>query len=282
MPSSTLPPLNWLVSPPQSTETSPTNPETNQTSHDQLSVPIQPDELTEQLDLWANVKFDFDSPDNAAGGQLASLDDEYANALTFDTDQKPQIKRQKYDLDAALAGVVGAGGAGGAQANSAPASSVPSLLPQSEPTLETISALLKEAPSAPLLSNSTTNNAHEEDDDDEHNDEDKVVRRRRFKKLPMPPVQQRDGESYDQAKKRTEKEHREAETAAKKELEEDKRRRNTAASARFRVKKKAREAALEQETNEYKGRLEQAERAVSDLKRENGWLRGLIINSNRA
>ena len=117
---------------------------------------------------------------------------------------------------------------------------------------------------------------------DEENDEDKVIRRRRFKKLPMPPIKPAEGETYEQARIRIEMEHKEAEESAKKELEEDKRRRNTAASARFRVKKKAREAALEQSANEYKSKVESLEKEVDDLKRENGWLRGLIIGSNSA
>ena len=254
-------------------------------SHDQLSLPIEPDELTKQLDLWANVKFDFDSPENAAGGQLGSLDDEY-KAFAYEGEEKP-VKRQKYDFEAALVGFGGvdvggvssvAGVPGGVTAP-APASALAVDTPH---TIDSISALLRETPSAPLL-HAVTGGAEthdDEQDNEDRNDEDKIIRRRRFKKLPMPPVQQRDGESYEQAKKRTEKEHRDAEAAAKRELEEDKRRRNTAASARFRVKKKAREAALEQEANQYKGRVEQLEKEVGDLKRENGWLRGLIISSN--
>lgn len=226
-------------------------------SHEELSLPIQPDELTKQLDLWANVKFDFDSPENAAGGQLASLEEDYSKAFGFEDAKSYSNKRQKYDFEAALAGIQSAAPPG-------------TIAQQIDP----LSNLFKETP-APVI-----NSKELEALDDEEDNEDKIIRRRRFKKLPMPPVQQRDGETYEQAKKRTEKEHKDAETAAKRELEEDKRRRNTAASARFRVKKKAREAALEQTANEYKGRVEQLEKEVGDLKRENGWLRGLIINSN--
>lgn len=58
---------------------------------------------------------------------------------------------------------------------------------------------------------------------------------------------------------------------------EDKRRRNTAASARFRMKKKEREAALEQKAKELEGRVNELERECEGLRRENGWLKGLVV-----
>ncbi|KAJ7093182.1 hypothetical protein C8R44DRAFT_815792 [Mycena epipterygia] len=58
---------------------------------------------------------------------------------------------------------------------------------------------------------------------------------------------------------------------------EDKRRRNTAASARFRLKKKEREAALETRAKELEGRVGELERECEGLRRENGWLKGLVV-----
>jgi hypothetical protein len=58
---------------------------------------------------------------------------------------------------------------------------------------------------------------------------------------------------------------------------EDKRRRNTAASARFRLKKKEREAALEKTTKELETRVTELERECEGLRRENGWLKGLVV-----
>ncbi|KIM39254.1 hypothetical protein M413DRAFT_42693, partial [Hebeloma cylindrosporum] len=58
---------------------------------------------------------------------------------------------------------------------------------------------------------------------------------------------------------------------------EDKRRRNTAASARFRLKKKEREASLEAKVKELETRVNELEKLCEDLRRENGWLKGLII-----
>lgn len=58
---------------------------------------------------------------------------------------------------------------------------------------------------------------------------------------------------------------------------EDKRRRNTAASARFRLKKKEREAALERKAKELELRVGELEKECEALRRENGWLKGLVV-----
>ncbi|KAF8198059.1 hypothetical protein BJ912DRAFT_952957 [Pholiota molesta] len=58
---------------------------------------------------------------------------------------------------------------------------------------------------------------------------------------------------------------------------EDKRRRNTAASARFRLKKKEREAALEGKAKELETKVAELERECEGLRRENGWLKGLVV-----
>jgi Basic region leucine zipper len=58
---------------------------------------------------------------------------------------------------------------------------------------------------------------------------------------------------------------------------EDKRRRNTAASARFRAKKKEREHALEKRSKALETRVNELERECEGLRRENGWLKGLVV-----
>ncbi|KAF9653960.1 hypothetical protein BDM02DRAFT_1142939 [Thelephora ganbajun] len=58
---------------------------------------------------------------------------------------------------------------------------------------------------------------------------------------------------------------------------EDKRRRNTAASARFRLKKKEREAALEKKAKELEVKVSDLEKECEGLRRENGWLKGLVV-----
>ncbi|EJU04527.1 hypothetical protein DACRYDRAFT_21032 [Dacryopinax primogenitus] len=61
---------------------------------------------------------------------------------------------------------------------------------------------------------------------------------------------------------------------------EDKRRRNTAASARFRLKKKEREAAMERNLKHLESRVVELEREAEGLRKENGWLRGLLVGVN--
>ncbi|KAI6005168.1 hypothetical protein F5J12DRAFT_835269 [Pisolithus orientalis] len=63
---------------------------------------------------------------------------------------------------------------------------------------------------------------------------------------------------------------------------EDKRRRNTAASARFRVKKKMRTLNLERTVADLTGRTEELEREAADLRRENGWLKEIILLKSRS
>ncbi|KAH7883804.1 hypothetical protein F5I97DRAFT_1895761 [Phlebopus sp. FC_14] len=63
--------------------------------------------------------------------------------------------------------------------------------------------------------------------------------------------------------------------------EEDKRRRNTAASARFRIKKKQKTLNLERTVADLTGRTEELEREAADLRRENGWLKEIILLKGR-
>ncbi|KAJ7919060.1 hypothetical protein B0H13DRAFT_1990204 [Mycena leptocephala] len=58
---------------------------------------------------------------------------------------------------------------------------------------------------------------------------------------------------------------------------DDKRRRNTAASARFRIKKKQRTLDLERSVSDLTGRAEELEREAADLRRENGWLKEIVM-----
>ncbi|CAO3627071.1 unnamed protein product [Mucor fragilis] len=65
-------------------------------------------------------------------------------------------------------------------------------------------------------------------------------------------------------------------------LEEDKRKRNTAASARFRMKKKLREQALEQTAKEMTAKAEALEKRVIELEKEAKWLRALVVEKDPA
>ncbi|KAL5638279.1 hypothetical protein ACGC1H_005087 [Rhizoctonia solani] len=64
-------------------------------------------------------------------------------------------------------------------------------------------------------------------------------------------------------------------------ITEDKRRRNTAASARFRVKKKQRTMELERAIVELEGRADELEKEAVELRRENGWLKEMVILKGR-
>ncbi|CCO32953.1 Regulatory protein cys-3 [Rhizoctonia solani AG-1 IB] len=64
-------------------------------------------------------------------------------------------------------------------------------------------------------------------------------------------------------------------------ITEDKRRRNTAASARFRVKKKQRTMELERAVVELEGRADELEKEAVELRRENGWLKEMVILKGR-
>ncbi|GAN00790.1 regulatory protein cys-3 protein [Mucor ambiguus] len=65
-------------------------------------------------------------------------------------------------------------------------------------------------------------------------------------------------------------------------IEEDKRKRNTAASARFRMKKKLREQALEQTAKEMTIKAEALEKRVIELEKEAKWLRALVVEKDPA
>ncbi|KAI0080051.1 hypothetical protein K474DRAFT_1561252, partial [Panus rudis PR-1116 ss-1] len=60
-------------------------------------------------------------------------------------------------------------------------------------------------------------------------------------------------------------------------IAEDKRRRNTLASARFRVKKKLWTLNLERSISDLSGRVEELEREAAELRRENGWLKEIVM-----
>ncbi|KAF4605527.1 hypothetical protein EYR40_004313 [Pleurotus pulmonarius] len=58
---------------------------------------------------------------------------------------------------------------------------------------------------------------------------------------------------------------------------EDKRRRNTMASARFRIKKKQRTLNLQRSVSDLTGRAEELEKEAADLRRENTWLKEIVM-----
>ncbi|KIM48330.1 hypothetical protein M413DRAFT_7311 [Hebeloma cylindrosporum] len=67
--------------------------------------------------------------------------------------------------------------------------------------------------------------------------------------------------------------------AERNDIADEKRRRNTAASgeARFRIKKKNKTVTLERSVSNLTGRAEELEREAADLRRENGWLKEIVM-----
>jgi len=65
-------------------------------------------------------------------------------------------------------------------------------------------------------------------------------------------------------------------------IAEDKRRRNTAASARFRIKKKQWTLNLERTVADLAGRAEELEREAADLRKENSWLKEIVLLRGKA
>ncbi|KAG8807721.1 hypothetical protein FRC17_004294 [Serendipita sp. 399] len=63
---------------------------------------------------------------------------------------------------------------------------------------------------------------------------------------------------------------------------EDKRRRNTLASARFRLKKKEREAAMESKAKDLDDKVANLERECESLRKENKWLKSLVVGTTVA
>lgn len=63
-------------------------------------------------------------------------------------------------------------------------------------------------------------------------------------------------------------------------INEEKRRRNTAASARFRIKKKQKTVNLQRSISDLTGRADDLEREAADLRRENGWLKEIVMLKN--
>lgn len=63
-------------------------------------------------------------------------------------------------------------------------------------------------------------------------------------------------------------------------MDEEKRRRNLAASARFRQKKKIREQQLEQQTKELCDRAGELEDRISELEKENNFLKALLTEKD--
>ncbi|QRV79146.1 basic region leucine zipper protein [Ceratobasidium sp. AG-Ba] len=233
----------------------PESPPSNLTdAQDLLSTPIFPDFAPNDLDLWSTINFASDEPFVSAkdrqlkAGQTepSGADDKEANVpTTAPTGQEPQFDFAQFLANFGLhpndnPGVVLAGGL--PQGFGAPLVVPPVPTPAPSAAQSTASTPAPEAaPPAP--------------------------KRARTAKTPAPATS-----TSSDAPSSSEPNTSTPLTAA-----EDKRRRNTAASARFRLKKKEREAALDARAHALEDRVTELERECESLRRENGWLRGLVV-----
>ncbi|KAG8716019.1 hypothetical protein FRC08_009922 [Ceratobasidium sp. 394] len=251
----------------------PESPPSNLTdAQDLLSAPLFADFTTNDLDLWSNIHFASDEPfisprDSALkaaqaephgdsltrkGADRSAAAPTSSPASTVAPTQQPQFDFARFLAEFGL-GANADGGilpsiAGLSQANFAvpPAVGVaPSAIPAPAPTPAPAPAAAT-PPSAP---ESTAAPA---------------AKRARTAKTPAP------GSSTDFPDSQPN-------TSTPLTAAEDKRRRNTAASARFRLKKKEREAALDARAQALEERVTELERECEGLRRENGWLRGLVV-----
>jgi len=244
--------------------------------NDSLASPPFPD-FSAHLDLWTNLAFESDEPlshnkgkrksvdeseeDSTASSLRQSVHDGHENAIHNPSgiSSNSDAHGQQFDLNAILAGF-----------------GIDPFLAQQAPP-----APAENAPAAPSLAQLLALHA---------------AQGGTYSVPPPTPVAQAQSTSQPPAKRpRTSKsssftetpdaaspssiatEGDQPESSAPISAAEDKRRRNTAASARFRLKKKEREAALERRAKELEERVVELERECEGLRRENGWLKGLVV-----
>lgn len=256
----------------------PESPPSNLTdAQDLLSTPLFPD-FANHLDLWTNISFASDEPFvNARDRELKAAETgahvdslarkEAAHSATAAPTSSPAttaavpLQQPSFDFQRFLAefglsanaeGVLPnpAGVAGISQLNF-PASAAASALPAA-PAQTAALTKAPESTSAPAAKRARTSRAQ----------------------TPAPTSTPSESSSSDAASKLP---GSQPDLSTPLNATEDKRRRNTAASARFRLKKKEREAALDARAQSLEDRVTSLERECEGLRRENGWLRGLVV-----
>jgi len=242
-------------------------------AQDLLSTPLFPD-FANHLDLWTNISFASDEPFVSArdrelkAAETAAHVDSLARkeaahsatvvptsspTTTAAVPQQPSFDFQRFLAEFGLSAnaegsLSGAAGVAGIPINFSPAAG--SALPAAPvaPAQITAPAKAPESTSAP------------------------AAKRARTSRSQTPAAAPTPSESSSDAASKPQPDLSTPLNAA-----EDKRRRNTAASARFRLKKKEREAALDARAQALEDRVTSLERECEGLRRENGWLRGLVV-----
>lgn len=216
---------------------------------DDSPVPISEEALSEELAIWANAQFTFDTKPGSA-----ILDDTYKEQQDLFTtfaslnDQTPQTTDNDHLLNLY---------------NTTPSTSY--ILPQ-QPKQAQQQAQQAQQNILPRIAPAPSPMNHMPQQQQQQQQTNQLFA---GKKRKAPPSITKPEKSTDEEK--------EPEVEA---VEEDKRKRNTAASARFRMKKKLREQALEKTAKEMTIKAEALEKRVIELEKEAKWLRALVVEKD--
>lgn len=254
-----------------------------------MSAPPYPD-LTAQLDLWTNLAFESDEPviphdeekymsrkkrtdaedeEDLNPAEGAASHDGHENVVTGTTLPTPSngaanpAPPPNFDLNQFLTGI-------GIDPYSSPQNATAQL--GGVPSLAQLLSLYPQnaGTSFPSTLHNTTLPPRKTQEPSSQPPSKRARSRKASisaEESPITPVESVDGDALDN----------ESGSGNGVSAAEDKRRRNTAASARFRMKKKEREAALEKKAKDLEGRVNELERECEGLRRENGWLKGLVV-----
>ncbi|KAH8806593.1 hypothetical protein DL96DRAFT_1631130 [Flagelloscypha sp. PMI_526] len=214
-------------------------------------------DLAAQIELWTNLAFENsdDAKGQSGSGQSGLQAEESEGTARHLTMQQLQLQHQSpMDLEALLAGFM------------APSTNNDELHPfslqhQQQPTL--LQLLAQGPPPLPTIANTTSS---------DHTSSTASEPRKKKARTSSSLSTSHKSSTSSPASASSPSDDGDPMSAAA-----DKRRRNTMASARFRVKKKEREAALESKANELKVRVGELEKECEGLRRENGWLKGLVV-----
>ncbi|KAF7729336.1 hypothetical protein EC973_004592 [Apophysomyces ossiformis] len=219
---------------------------------DDSPLPISEESLTEELSLWANAQFTFDSEPGSAllNDQLKGKPTEnmFQTLSSFSELAHPPVTTGSADKTTTKSENNSTSIGGFVQPYVAPSFFMNPVQHHQQP-IQSVHPVMNPT-SLPRLAPAPAGNAVES-----------VL-------LPETPAARKRKASND---------HEPSEKAA---AEEDKRRRNTAASARFRMKKKLREQALEQTAKEMTEKAEALEQRVKELEMEAKWLRALVVEKD--
>ncbi|CAO3612015.1 unnamed protein product [Cunninghamella blakesleeana] len=239
---------------------------------EESSIPLSEQDVTDELSIWANAQFKFDSVPGSAllDDSLCKPDQELFKVFHSYNDFEQQQQQHtlmmnsnesnhKIETYSPLSIITNSDKSMMVTTHSSSSSSSPSYSGLSSPTTPDL-YLQSNHPMNEMIFNKNNSN----DDDDNNNTT--TIQSFSTSSLSSSSIK----EDYSKL------------SLKKKELtpDEDKRRRNTAASARFRLKKKLKEQALQQTVKEMSLKSEMLEKRCKELELEAKWLRALLVEKN--